>query len=84
MVTRRIFLRSAVFDDVSYINGNNGKDASGDIAVTWSTRGGPVLICAYTQGGAPTPRQVEAVFAGIGSLYECISLQQSEVRQTSL
>jgi beta-lactamase class A len=46
--------------------GNNGKDASGDIAVTWSTRGAPVLICAYTQGGAPTPRQVEAVFAGIG------------------
>lgn len=46
--------------------GNNGKDASGDIAVTWSTRGDPVLICAYTQGGAPTPRQVEAVFAGIG------------------
>jgi beta-lactamase class A len=46
--------------------GNNGKDASGDIAVTWSTRGEPVLICAYTQGGAPTPGQVEAVFAGIG------------------
>ena len=46
--------------------GNNGKDAAGDIAVTWSTRGEPVLVCAYTQGGAPTPRQVEAVFAGIG------------------
>jgi beta-lactamase class A len=46
--------------------GNNGKDAFGDIAVTWTTRGEPVLICAYTQGGAPTPRQVEAVFAGIG------------------
>jgi beta-lactamase class A len=46
--------------------GNNGKDASGDIAVTWSARGEPVLICAYTQGGAPTPRQIEAVFAGIG------------------
>jgi beta-lactamase class A len=46
--------------------GNNGKDAFGDIAVTWCTRGVPVLICAYTQGGAPTPRQVEAVFAGIG------------------
>jgi beta-lactamase class A len=46
--------------------GNNGKDAFGDIAVTWSTRGEPVLICAYTQGGAPTPRQVEVVFAGIG------------------
>jgi beta-lactamase class A len=46
--------------------GNNGKDASGDIAVTWSPRGEPVLICAYTQGGTPTPGQVEAVFAGIG------------------
>lgn len=46
--------------------GNNGKDAFGDIAVSWSTRGEPVLICAYTQGGAPTPRQVEAVFPGIG------------------
>jgi beta-lactamase class A len=46
--------------------GNNGKDAFGDIAVTWSPRGEPVLICAYTRGGAPTPRQVEAVFAGIG------------------
>jgi beta-lactamase class A len=46
--------------------GNNGKDASGDIAVTWSTRGEPVLICAYTRGGAPTPGQVDAVFAGIG------------------
>lgn len=46
--------------------GNNGKDAAGDIAVTWRTRGEPVLICAYSQGGAPTPRQIEAVFAGIG------------------
>ena len=46
--------------------GNNGKDAAGDIAVTWSKRGEPILICAYTQGGEPTPRQVEAVFAGIG------------------
>jgi beta-lactamase class A len=46
--------------------GNNGKDAAGDIAMTWNTRGEPVLICAYTQGGAPTARQIEAVFAGIG------------------
>jgi len=46
--------------------GNNGKDAAGDIAMTWSTRGEAVLICAYTQGGAPTARQIEAVFAGIG------------------
>jgi beta-lactamase class A len=46
--------------------GNNGKDAFGDIAVTWSTRGAPVVICAYTRGGAPTPRQVDDVFAEIG------------------
>jgi beta-lactamase class A len=46
--------------------GNNGKDAFGDIAVTWSTRGEPVVMCAYTRGGAPTPRQVDDVFAGIG------------------
>jgi len=31
--------------------GNNGKDASGDIAIAWTKAGGPVLICAYTQGG---------------------------------
>jgi beta-lactamase class A len=47
-------------------SGNNGKDASGDIAVTWSTRGEPALICAYTRGGTPTAGQVETVFAGIG------------------
>jgi beta-lactamase class A len=46
--------------------GNNGKDASGDIAVTWSTRGEPVVICAYTRGGEPTPRQIDDVFAEIG------------------
>ena len=48
--------------------GNNGKDAFGDIAVTWSTRAEPVLICAYTQGGSPTASQVETVFTGIGRL----------------
>jgi beta-lactamase class A len=58
--------------------GNNGKDASGDIAVAWprtdtktdtktDTRpGGPILIAAYTQGGTPSAAQIEAVFAGIG------------------
>jgi beta-lactamase class A len=46
--------------------GNNGKDAVSDIAVAWSTRGEPVVICAYTRGGAPTPRQVDAVFSQIG------------------
>jgi beta-lactamase class A len=46
--------------------GNNGKDAFGDIAVTWSTGGEPVVICAYTRGGAPTSGQVDDVFAEIG------------------
>ena len=48
--------------------GNNGKDASGDIAIAWPKAGGPVLICAYTQGGSPTPPQFEAVFAEIGRM----------------
>ena len=48
--------------------GNNGKDAAGDIAVVWPGKGGPVLISAYTQGGSPTPRQLEAVFAAIGQM----------------
>src|SRR5438552_50236 len=30
--------------------------------------GGPALICAYTQGGSPTPQQFEAVFAEIGRM----------------
>lgn len=42
--------------------GNNGKNASGDIAIAWPKAGGPVLVCAYTQGGSPTPQQLEAVF----------------------
>jgi beta-lactamase class A len=46
--------------------GNNGKDAFGDIAVTWVTTGEPVVICAYTRGGEPAPRQVDDVFAQIG------------------
>jgi beta-lactamase class A len=46
--------------------GNNGKDSSGDIAMSWSTRGDPVVICAYTRGGAPTSSQVNEVFAQIG------------------
>ena len=48
--------------------GNNGKDASGDIAVAWPKSGGPVLVCAYTQGGSPNAVQLEAVFAEIGRM----------------
>lgn len=48
--------------------GNNGKDASGDIAMAWPKSGGPVLMAAYTQGGSPTPPQLEAVFREIGAM----------------
>ena len=48
--------------------GNNGKDASGDIAITWPRPGRPVVICVYTQGGRPTAEQTQAVCAAIGRL----------------
>lgn len=48
--------------------GNNGKDAAGDIAVVWPDSGGPILIAAYTQGGAPAPGDLDQVFADIGRL----------------
>jgi beta-lactamase class A len=50
--------------------GNNGKDAAGDIAVVWPSAATPVLICAYAQGGAPTPAQLTAVFTQIGRMVE--------------
>ncbi|MBB4362087.1 beta-lactamase class A [Bradyrhizobium sp. CIR18] len=48
--------------------GNNGKDASGDIAVAWPKPGTPILIAVYTQGGTPNPAQIEAAFARIGRM----------------
>ena len=48
--------------------GNNGKDAAGDIAVVWRGPRAPLLVCAYTQGGSPTPAQIDTVFAKIGPL----------------
>ncbi len=48
--------------------GNNGKDAAGDIAVVWPPSGGPLLLCVYTRGGAPTPAQLLTVFTDIGKL----------------
>ncbi|TQF31529.1 class A beta-lactamase [Bradyrhizobium sp. UNPA324] len=48
--------------------GNNGKDASGDIAVVWPKPETPILIAAYTQGGTPKPAQIEAAFARIGRM----------------
>ncbi|WP_366145025.1 class A beta-lactamase [Bradyrhizobium sp.] len=48
--------------------GNNGKDASGDIAVAWPKPGVAVLICAYTQGGSPSAAQLDTLFAEIGRM----------------
>ncbi|MHC2623234.1 beta-lactamase class A [Bradyrhizobium huanghuaihaiense] len=52
--------------------GNNGKDASGDIAVVWpkldNKPDAPILIAAYTQGGTPNAAQIAAVFARIGRM----------------
>ncbi len=46
--------------------GNNGKDAAGDIAVAWPDAKLAVVVCVYTRGGAPSARQLDAAFAGIG------------------
>jgi beta-lactamase class A len=46
--------------------GNNGDDAAGDIAVLWPRQGVPVIVAVYTQGGSPTPPQLERLFAEIG------------------
>ncbi|WLB54520.1 class A beta-lactamase [Bradyrhizobium sp. 521_C7_N1_3] len=52
--------------------GNNGKDASGDIAVAWpkldNKADEPILIAAYTQGGTPNAAQIEAAFARVGRM----------------
>jgi beta-lactamase class A len=48
--------------------GNNGKDASGDLAIAWPRPDRPILVCAYVQGGSPTTDQITAVFADIGRL----------------
>ena len=48
--------------------GNNGKDASGDIAVVWPKPDVPILVAAYTQGGTPNAAQIEAAFARIGRM----------------
>ncbi|NHO31476.1 class A beta-lactamase [Acetobacter fallax] len=48
--------------------GHNGRDAAGDIAVSWPDPRTPVVICVYTRGGAPTNAQFDAVFAGAGRL----------------
>jgi beta-lactamase class A len=48
--------------------GNNGADAAGDIAVAWPQPDAPILICVYTQGGAPKPERLSALFGDVGRL----------------
>jgi beta-lactamase class A len=48
--------------------GHNGRDAAGDIAISWLNPSSPVVVCAYTRGGHPTEAQFDAVFAGVGRL----------------
>ena len=48
--------------------GNNGADASGDVAVAWPRSGAAIVISAYTQGGTPTAVALETVFTAIGRL----------------
>ena len=48
--------------------GNNGRDAFGDIAVTWSSPRSPIVVCAYTWGGSPTSEVVAKTFKEIGAL----------------
>jgi len=40
----------------------------GDIAVVWPKADAPILIAAYTQGGAPKPPQIETAFGAIGRM----------------
>jgi beta-lactamase class A len=63
-------LRAGVPKDwkVADKTGNNGKDAFGDIAVAWPSRTGPIVICAYTRGGAPSAELVATTFSDIGAL----------------
>ena len=46
--------------------GNNGKDAAGDLAVSWVSPDQPLVLVVYTRGGTPTPAQLDALFKGIG------------------
>jgi beta-lactamase class A len=48
--------------------GHNGKDAAGDIAISWPNPNTPIVVCAYTRGGTPSDAQFDAVFAGVGRL----------------
>lgn len=48
--------------------GSNGKDAAGDIAITWANAHQPLIVCAYTRGGHPTAQQLDDVFAAIGRI----------------
>jgi len=47
--------------------GHNGRDAAGDIAVAWPVSGGPIVMAAYTRGGAPADAAFDMVFKQIGA-----------------
>jgi beta-lactamase class A len=53
--------------DYAPVAKQNLSQASRSVAV-WPKSGGPVLVCTYTQGGSPTPQQLEAVFKEIGAM----------------
>jgi beta-lactamase class A len=46
--------------------GNNGSDAAGDLVVTWTTGAVPLVIAAYTRGGAPPAAALDGLFQGLG------------------
>jgi beta-lactamase class A len=46
--------------------GNNGSDASGDLAVAWTPGGAPIVVAAYVQGGKPAAQQQDELFAALG------------------
>ena len=55
----RLTLRSPDGLDAHLFSNTDGTDPNA---------GGPVLVCAYTQGGSPTAPQFEAVFKEIGAM----------------
>ncbi|GBQ70802.1 beta-lactamase class A [Ameyamaea chiangmaiensis NBRC 103196] len=46
--------------------GNNARDVAADVAIAWPPGGAPVIIAAYTRGGAPTAALFETVFRAVG------------------
>lgn len=46
--------------------GSNGKDAGADVGIIWPTRGRPIVVAVYTQGGSPTPTQIDNLIKAAG------------------